>query len=302
MLKRFTYFSLFTASFCFLAISCNNDESASDNNDKADSGTIDLNTNVVSAENVFVYIPSPIQTASLLKDAGAKYNKDLLNGPENVSKYSTTTALALNLGVYGTDLAFAGIFDQHGETMLYMDCTGKIADQLHVNSAFSSDTHDRLDRNMNNRDSVLSIITDSYWDCDSRFHENNQPQASALMLAGGWVEGLYLACKVAESTNSNDIRVRIAEQRSSLDKLISLLDKQKNDDVDAISAQLKDLKKIFDTLPKKTDQPTKVSHDSASGIDVIGEDPVNEVSLNDLEFKQILQKVSDIRSSIVSRT
>jgi hypothetical protein len=301
MSKRFIHLSLFAAAFCFIASSCNN-QSADDVNGKEDSGTIDLNSNVVSAENVFVYIPSPIQTASLLKEAGAKYNKDLLNDPTNVSRYSGTTARSLNLGVYGTDLAFAGMFDQHAETMLYMDCTGKLADALHVNSAFSNDTHDRLDRNMNNRDSVLSIITDSYWDCDAMFHENNQPQASALMLAGGWIEGLYLACKVAESTNSNDIRVRIAEQRSSLDKLIGLLDKQKNADVDAVSSQLKELQKIFDALPKKPDQPQKVSYDSASGEDVVGEDPVTPVSLNDLEFKQILDQVSAMRASVVNRS
>jgi hypothetical protein len=268
---------------------------------KEDTSTIDVNNAVVSAENVFVYVPSPIQTASLLKDAGAKYDKNLLNVPENLTKYSTITAQAMNLGVYGTDLAFAGIFDQHAETMLYMDCTGKLADALHVSSAFSNDIHSRLDRNMNNRDSVLSIITDSYWDCDQMFHENNQPQASALMLAGGWIEGLYLACKVAESTNSNEIRIRIAEQRSSLDKLIALLEKQNNADVTVVANDLKDLKKIFDTLPKTDDQPVKVSVDQASGQDVIGEDPVKPTSLNDLEFNRIMKEIAEIRGSVVTR-
>ena len=269
---------------------------------KTDSTPIGENKDVVSAENVFVYVPSPIETASLLKESGAKYNKDFLNAPENVSKYASTSTEALNLGVYGTDLAFAGIFEQHAETMVYMNCTGKLADVLHVSSAFSSDRNNRLQNNMNNRDSILNIITDAYWDCDALFHENNQGQASALMIAGGWVEGLYLACKVAEATNSNDIRIRIVEQRSSLDKLIFLLDKQNHPDVQPISAELKTLKKLFDALPKQEPQPSIVSTDSSTGVTTIGtESTMPPVSLNDLEFKNILGQITMIRNGITGK-
>jgi len=279
-------------------LGCNNSEDGSAINDTA---AIDMNKDVVSAENVFVYVPSPIETAGLLKDAGAKYNKDFLNPPQNVSKYANTAAQALNLGVYGTDLAFAGIFEQHAETMLYMNCTGKLSDALHVSAAFSPDRNSRLESNMNNRDSILSIITDSYWDCDALLHENNQGQASALMIAGGWIEGLYLACKVAEATNSNDIRVRIVEQRSSLDKLIILLDKQNHADVKPVSDQLKTLKILFDALPKQKPQPSVVTTDPKTGVTTIGaENGPAPVSLNDLEFKNILGQITLIRNSITA--
>lgn len=284
-------------------IACNNSSSADDSGaDATDSGTIDMNQEIVSAENVFVYVPSPIETASLLKQAGANYNKDLLNQPQNVSHYSSTASQALNLGVYGTDLAFAGIFDQHAETMVYMDCTGKLANSLHVASAFSEDRTNRLESNMNNRDSVLSIITDTYWDCDALFNDNHQPQASALMIAGGWIEGLYLACRVAESTNNNDIRIRIAEQRSSLDKLIVLLDRQKHADVEAVAADLKKLKVLFDQLPKQKTESMTVTTDPG-GTPVVGaENPAPPVSLNALEFKQILDQITAIRNGITSRS
>lgn len=297
--NKYISIAFFVLISCW-TISCN----TSEENGLADgdSSTIDVSQDVVSAENVFVYVPSPIETASLLRDAGAKYNADLLNLPQNVSKYSTTASRALNLGVYGTDLAFAGIFDQHAETILYMDCTGKLADALHVSSAFSADRNARLEGNMNNRDSVLSIITDSYWDCDALLHENRQPQASALMIAGGWIEGLYLACKVAEATNSNDIRIRIAEQGSSLDKLVVLLDKQHHSDVQPVADNLRKLKILFDALPKASKTSPNVTTDNQSGVTTIGDDssiPTN--SLNSLEFKNILDQVSFIRNGIINQ-
>jgi len=295
MKKHFPFtFLFFTATF----FGCHNSDD-SDNVKSSDTTTIDMNKDVVSAENVFVFVPSPIETAGLLKDAGAKYNKDFLNPPQNVSKYSNTASQALNLGVYGTDLAFAGIFEQHSETMIYMNCTGKLADLLHISSAFNSDRSNRLENNINNRDSILSIITDSYWDCDALLHENNQGQASALMISGGWIEGLYLACKVAEATNSNDIRVRIVEQRSSLDKLVGLLDKQKNADIQPIDDQLKNLKKLFDALPKQQVTESTVTTDAKTGVTTIGSDnSPPPISLNDLEFKNILTEITKIRNGI----
>jgi hypothetical protein len=290
---------LIAGVICF-AVSCgqSNTETAERTDDSA---VIDLNKEVVSAENVFIYIPSPIQTAELLKQAGAKYDAGLLNDPDNASLYTTTASMALNMGVYGSDLAFAGIFNQSAETIKFMDCTRKMADGLHVLAAFSDDRKARLESNINNRDSVLSIITDSYWDCDAMLQDNEQTHASALMIAGGWIEGLYLACRIAESTNSNDIRIRIVEQRPSLDKLIILLDKQQHNDVTAISAQLKELKVIFDKLPKTQDGAMKESKDPETGVSVIeAENPVEPRSLNALEFNQILDKVTEIRNGIVS--
>ncbi|HTF03492.1 MAG TPA: hypothetical protein VK826_05675 [Bacteroidia bacterium] len=299
MKSHFCILSIATVCFAF---SCgqNSNESTEGTDDSA---VIDLNKEVVSAENVFIYIPSPIQTAELLKQAGAKYNADLLNNPDNASRYTTTAAMALNMGVYGSDLAFAGIFNQNAETIKFMDCTRKMADGLHVMAAFSDDRKLRLENNINNRDSVLSIITDSYWDCDAMLQENEQTHASALMIAGGWIEGLYLACRVAESTNNNDIRIRIVEQRSSLDKLIILLDKQEHNDVAPVSAQLKELKVIFDKLPKNTDGGLVESKDPQTGISVIeAENPTEPQSLNALEFKQILDKITEIRNGIITRS
>lgn len=292
------YRILFAVMICF-ALSCG--PGSTDTSESTDdSAVIDLNKEVVSAENVFIYIPSPIQTADLIKQAGARFDAALLNDPDNISLYTTTASMALNMGIYGSDLAFAGIFNQNAETIKYMDCTRKLADGLHVLAAFSDDRKTRLENNINNRDSVLSIITDSYWDCDAMLQENEQAHASALMIAGGWIEGLYLACRVAESTNSNDIRIRIVEQRSSLDKLIVLLDKQEHNDVTAISTQLKELKVIFDQLPKQADGGLVESKDPVTGMSTIeAENPQEPRSLNALEFKQILDKVTEIRGGIV---
>ncbi|MGL5889033.1 MAG: hypothetical protein ACRC3B_04075 [Bacteroidia bacterium] len=252
-----------------------------------------------SAENVFYYIPSPIEMADLLRRAGANYNSELPNKSENVSRYSSSSARALNLGIYGADLSYAGIFSQNAESAMFMNCANKLAEGLRVSSAFNPSLRNRLEANMSSRDSVLSIITTAYWDCDAVLQENNQQHASALMIAGGWIEGLYLACRVAENTNNAEIRIRIAEQRFSLDKLIELLEKQNHGDVQTLVTDLKELQAVYAKLPP----PADVSSTEENGITVIGgNDDVKPVSLNALEFKEIADKVKSIREKVVSRT
>ena len=265
-----------------------------------DTSIIDVNKKI-AAENIIVYVPSPIETAGLLKEAGAKYNTILLNSPNNLSKYATLPALTLNLGVYGTDLAFASIFDQRADIVTYMNCTKKLANALTISSAFDASKNIRLERNMNNRDSVLSIITDAYWDCDALFQENNQPHASSLMVAGGWIEGLYLACKITENTNNNAIRVRIVEQRSSLDKLILLLEKQNHPDSQKIATELKKIKLLYDELPRPADKKIIVSTDNTASVTTIGDD--NETENNKIDsiiIKKIINQVKITRNNIIN--
>ncbi len=75
---------------------------------------------------------------------------------------------------------------------------------------------------MNDRDALLDIISETYWNVDAYLKENDRDNISALMIAGGWVEGLYIATQVASTNDSPELRQRIAEQKLSLNDLIGL--------------------------------------------------------------------------------
>ncbi|TND08669.1 MAG: hypothetical protein FD123_1885 [Bacteroidetes bacterium] len=294
-------FFILPFSALILFASCGNGDEVDGDSATGDTTTMKLNPNSVKAENVFYYIPSPIETADLLKKAGADYDKDLLNPIDNVSKYSSTAARALNLGVYGADLSFTGIFDQSTESMFYMQCASKLAGELRISGAFGENTRDRLEANATNRDSILSIITDSYWDCDAILKQNGQQHTSALMITGGWLEGLYLACKVAETTKNAELRKRIGEQKLSLDNLVALLESKKEDkDVAEILVEIKSLKAIFDKLPN-VDGQTSVKTNEKEKTTEIGEDNAAG-AMTDQQFTEIFNKVNTLRNNIISRT
>jgi len=276
--------------------SSSNDTEAPANNDTAASAN---NTGKdTKAQNVFYSIPSPIETTSLLKGAGAKYNASYLNPIENVSKYSTAASRALNLGIYGSDLSFTSIFDQTQESMLYLRCTNKLATSLGISGAFDESTTSRIEANLENRDSLLTIISDSYWNADSYLKENGQPGVSALIIAGGWIEGLYIATQIAATTRNADIVKRIGEQKLSLDNLVALLGsyKSSNEAVNDMYNQFSDLKKLYDEIPAQPSETT-VSTDKKSGVTTIGNTAT--YTLTPEQLKAISTKAAEIRNKII---
>ncbi len=247
------------------------------------------------AQNVFNSIPSPLAATALLQQAGAKYNAKFLNPIENVSKYSSVKTKALNLGVYGTDLSFTSLFDQTQESMLYLRCNNKLAGSLGIVGAFDESTSSRIEANMDNRDSLLSIIASSYKNADNYLKENGQPGVSALIIAGGWIEGLYIATQIANTYKNDQILPEIAKQKKSLDDIVGLLESNKsnNEGIAEVLTDLTSLKKIFDTI-----QPAigENANTSTAGAAV---PPENTSTITPDQLKQISNKITEVRNKTI---
>ena len=230
------------------------------------------------AKKVFSSIPEPIEATKLLKDAGAKYNAGYLNPIENASKYTSVKAKAMNLGVFGSDLSFISLYDQTQESMLYLKCTNTLASGLGITGAFDENTTTRIQASMDKKDSLLAIISGSYWTADKYLVGNGQPGVSSLIVAGGWVEGLYIATRIGVTTKNEAVITQIGAQKTSLVNLIELLETYKNENNGTVEVltSLNDLKAVFD----------------ASTTDASGK-------LTEAQFKAISDKTGEIRNAFI---
>lgn len=280
----------------FLFSSCGSDEANTDGNTQ---DTETTGTEGQSAKNVFYSIPSPIELATLVKKAGAVYDPKLLNDPENISKYNTSGKQALNLGVYGTDLSMTTIFDRTQESIFYLKSARRMADALGITGAFSDETINNMESNQGNHDSLLGIITDSYFATDEYLKENQRPGVSALIMAGGWIEGLYLGTQLAKSTKNNaEIVKRIGDLKGSLDNLVMLLGIYKDDaEVAKILTDLEALKKVYDEMSVSKGN-TSVSTDASSKVTTIGGG--DSYSLSPEQLEKITKMAEEMRTKVVS--
>lgn len=255
-----------------------------------------------AAQNIFYAIPSPIELAQLIQKAGAKYNKDILNPPtsENIAKYTTNTSKALNLGIYGADLSYTGVFDNNTqETILYISASRKLAEALGVGNAFTESTVNRIQSNTGKKDSVLSIISDSYMSTDEILKESEREGVSALVITGGFVEALYLGTQLSGTIKNNQgIISRIAEQKGTLDNVISLLNVYQGDNTIApILEEIKSLKTIYDEVKVSSDSSSpQVKTNLNTKVTAIGGKINYEITPETL--KALTAKTAEIRNKI----
>ena len=207
-------------------------------------------------QEVFYTIPSPMETANLFYITGAEYKTEATNSIKNINNYVTSGQKALNLGVYGADVSYANIFDQSEQSMLYINCTKKMTDALDISSAFDVATIERVEENMNNRDSLMVIIDDAFWIIDAHLKGNGQDHLSALIMTGGWIEGLYLGTQSLDRENPDaELMKRVAAQKSSLASLMDLLITYDNAEVMAVKQNMKVLQTAYAKVDEKAIDP-----------------------------------------------
>ena len=260
--------------------------------EKQDSGQ---DEKIAKVQKVFYSVPSPVQAASLLKKAGAQYSKEILNPASNVSKYTTGIAKAVNLGVYGTDLAYTNMFNQTQEAITYLNAVHKLANELGMGGATqNAEVSVRFQNNLGNQDSLIAIISDIFRESDDYLKENQQYNSATLVLVGGWVEGLYIATKQAKKNPSPEITTRIAEQKFSLGNLLALLSDYQAEDADLIK-DLTDIKKSYDAL--STERTEKASTtDSATKVTSIN--TVTKVVMTTGQLTEISGKIDALRTKL----
>ena len=255
---------MLTLAFGIVTTGCNLNKKGDGGSDEFEAtGTLDPETQeqLNTAKRIFYSLPSPLETAMLIKNAGAEYDEMLMNPTANTDRYITSKSKALNLGIYSTDLSYASLFDQTQATLNYIEAAKEMADGLNILGAIDEETIKRLEEHINNRDVIIDIISETLMNSSSFLKENGLESTASVVLVGGWVEGLFIATNLVSDNNlrGNKLVERIADQKLSLDIIISLLE-QSAEDEDAMDvlADIKELKAIFDKITIEQGEVTVV--------------------------------------------
>ncbi len=175
-------------------------------------------------------IPTSFEVTKMLNEAGASYILSLSNPVDNVDKYITLKSKAVNLGIYGADLSYASTYNQTQETMQYLKASTRLMDDLQISSAFNKTMAARIEENLGNPDSLITIISDSFYDTYKYLQENEQDELSILVIAGSYIEALYITTQInIISRNKEQIKEIISDQEAPLNKMIEILEPVKDD-------------------------------------------------------------------------
>jgi len=298
---------LFVALMLVAFTSCNrggsnqNGRSSSDTSQDFEAGTDnETRDKINTAKRIFYSLPSPLETAMLIKNAGATYNEALLNPTDNSSRYITNKSMALNLGIFTTDLSFASLFDQTQATLSYIEAAKKMADGLNILDAIDEATIQRLEENINNRDVIIDIISETLLNSSSYLKDKGLESTASIILVGGWVEGLYIATNLVGSAKLTDNKLveRIVDQKLSLEIIIKLLEESPEDpDAQLILKDVLVLNDIYKKVTIKQGEITAVE-DPETNVTTLKSD--SEIHISPEVFKELAAKVKEIRTSYIS--
>ena len=244
MKKSFLSLSAITA-LVFL-FSCNSGNKAADDKTKKDSVPAPAAQNN-STENDADVLPNLLQIGALFKNAELAYTAGMTTNIKEASGMNTFYDRAINLGLYSADLSYCTVNKQKDEVSKYMKVVKEINDALGLGSIFTSDQiAKRFQDNLNNDDSLSSILGDLQIKMDELLAKNKQNDVRAIIYSGAWTESMYIATKSYAKTKNANAGNHIIEQVTILENILKVLGKYQA--ADAHTGQLyKEMLGIDDT-------------------------------------------------------
>ncbi|MCX6334124.1 MAG: hypothetical protein NT092_07440 [Bacteroidia bacterium] len=260
----------------------------------------EIKQDIDQAKKIFSALPSPLESAMLIKSAGANFDEKLLNPVSKQNNYVTSKSMALNLGVYTCDLSFASLYEQTNLLIPYMEAAKRMADGLGILQAIEKEDIDRLEENINNSEVIMDVVSQTFMNSNSYLSDNGQPATAATVLVGGWIEGLYISTQLVEMKdfNTNKLVGRIIDQKLSIDILVDLLNRSKGvPSIDELIVQVSKLKAVFDKI-KITTGAVRPEYDQTSNSTVLKSEVTTDMTPE--TFLELSKIVAEIRNSFVN--
>ncbi|MEO5644048.1 MAG: hypothetical protein ABIQ40_13810 [Bacteroidia bacterium] len=298
MKQRFLPAFLLVPAFAFaLALnSCGNDDAANGTD------SVPVSDSMPASDSNTVFdpgVPSPGEMFAFMKAAGSSNaSGDKLNAPENEKNYNTKKAQSLNLGIYSADLLYCSTFNISNKVVAYFGTCMRMGTKLNVATSLTDKDKERISKNAGVADSLVSISNDLYLSTFENLENNQRGGDLSLMLAGGWVEGLYLMSNMVKDFDKDKgTAERILDQKLSLDNLVEFMTKHEaNADVKAVNDQMKELQTLMNAVGASDNKTGEVKTKNKKLV--IGGGSKSTITKE--QFEQIKSKIAEIRTSFVN--
>jgi hypothetical protein len=209
-------------------------------------------------EEVAYNIPPPSEIPYLLQATGAEFNQSLVNSREKVDQYTThNDKAALNLGVYAADIGYLTSYDKTQEAIDYLTACKTLSDELGLIGTFDAALLEKFEQNISNKDSLTRLLDRTMKESQNYLKDDSRNKLSSLVVAGSFVEGLYIATGLIKTYPKNilpednrnlvltPIMRVVLEQKSSVSEMVKMLESAEQ--TETVAAILEDFKALEQT-------------------------------------------------------
>jgi hypothetical protein len=248
-----------------------------------------------SSNETFFQVPSPGEMLTFIKMVGGKNNKNIsfLNSIAKEKEYSDPKLKALNFGIYSCDLSYCSIFEIGSEALKYFKAVKIMGDEIGVSTAIQPEILKRLEKNIGSPDSLAVITDDVYFQSFEALEDSKQGPTLALVVAGGWLESIFIATNLAKFEEKSPVIERLADQKYTLENLVEFLRKHESDaNVAAVRADFEGMLAEFNKISEKDAGPA--GKKESKGATLSGG---KQLVITEEVYKNIAAKISSVRNA-----
>ncbi len=294
------FMTLATAGCLLVFPACNDGPEKSKENSEPGEIAIDdvggsgVGSSLMKLDHEIFSLPSPVQTAILLKKNAVDYDEDLVNPVTASKRYINRIQKALNMGVYGADLAYLSNFNNNQLKLDYFKVVDQMVSELDIRNHIDQSLIDRFAENIDVRDSLYALNAELFNAADRYLKQNDANEVAALILTGGWVEAMHLT--MGSAMAHEDIRNRVGEQANAARSLAKLIKNMADPQLDQLVEQLNSVNEAFSDLGV-TYEYVKPITDPSEKVTYINSK--SKVEMSDEQLKRISNEITVLRNYII---
>lgn len=201
-------------------------------------------------EEAIYPLPTSADVIKMLTELEVGYMIGISNPVENTSKYVTSSRKALNLGVYGADLSYATLYNMNQDVINYLDAIRVLANDLNMSKIYNKALYDEIKTNFDDRDELVSILTLAFNETYRYLSENEQQSQALMVVAGAWIESMYITTHISEAVYHVEGIVRVLlEQKQSFELFLAIAEPHKDDPaVKELLETFEPIKKVYEGI------------------------------------------------------
>lgn len=287
----------FIGASSILLLSCGGDNDGNEltNINVTDTVEAEMDTTGMSSDIVMEYsVPTPNELFEIVKAQGGEKQMNLVNPLENSENYVDQKSKAINFGVYSADVAYLSCFGIGTDFLKYFKKIEELGDELGISGAFNEDIMERIESNEGDTDSLFAISNDTYYESYSYLEENEKGTELSLIMAGGYVESLFIVSNLVTTYSDDDpIVSKIGDQRVILESLIDFISSYMEDpSVEEVAGDLMDLQAVFEDNMEFEESDASTSNSESGTLVVSGG---GSYKMSEIAYNAIKAKATELR-------
>jgi hypothetical protein len=195
-------------------------------------------------------LPTSAEIIKMLTELEVGYIIGVSNPADNATNYITSKSQAINLGIYGADLSYATLYNMNQDVINYLDVIRELTNSLKMSKIYSKALYEDIKDSYDNKDRLVDLLTNAFNETYAYLNENEQQSLALLVVAGAWIEGMYITVHISESVYHVEGIVRVLlEQKSSFETFLEIAKPHDDDPVVREILEILDpVREVYETV------------------------------------------------------